>query len=201
MLQQTAKKYFEIWGDTQSQNTFLKGLLILTIIINITLLVTVINLASKKPLLISKEKSGYSLLTKTKPISKDFIKSEVINSITKFAKLRHNWNYKNISKQLTKSSILVSPSFKKQFIKANKPQIKTAKNKKISQRFYLSRKIKVSLETKEALITGDRILIVKGLRATQPMSFKISYQFGKRTVKNPEGVYIKAENLVSSLSH
>ncbi len=29
MLQQTARKYFEVWGDTQSQNTFLKGLLIL----------------------------------------------------------------------------------------------------------------------------------------------------------------------------
>ena len=60
MFQKTKRKYFEIWGDTQSQNTFLKGLLILTIIINITLLVTVISLASKKSLPISKETSGYS---------------------------------------------------------------------------------------------------------------------------------------------
>lgn len=201
MIQQTKRKYFEIWGDTQSQNIFLKGLLVLTIIINISLLVTVINLASKKPLLISKEINGHSLLANTKPVSKEFIKSELVNSITRFAKLRHNWNYKNINKQLTKSSVFVAQSFKEQFIKANKPQVKTAKKKKISQRFYLSSKVKISLETKEALITGDRILIVEGLRATQPMSFKISYQFGERTTANPEGVYIRSESLVSSLSH
>lgn len=52
MNNKNTKKYFEIWGDIQSQNSFSKGLLLLTIISNISLLITVINLADKKTLTI-----------------------------------------------------------------------------------------------------------------------------------------------------
>ncbi len=138
MLQQTKQKYFQIWGDTQSQNSFLKGLLLLTIISNISLLITVINLAEKKPLLLSANNSYQTTLISTKTIPEDFIKNEVKNRIKKFLILRHNWNFTNIEKQLLKVSSFINKENKKLFLNSNTLQIKTAKLKKISQKFYIS---------------------------------------------------------------
>ena len=55
------------------------------------------------------------------------------------------------------------------------------------------------MKKNQAEITGDRILIVDGLRATQPMTFRFNFIFRNRTLDNPEGIYITSENLISSL--
>ena len=195
------RKYFEVWADEQAQNSILKGLLAFLTLMNIALIISLTILASKKPLLISQNKSKTQLIHITHSIPKDFIKNEIKQSITRFIQLRHNWNDKTIDSRLKKSAQFIATQFKAKFFRANLENIKTAKTKKITQKFYISKEVKIDPIKKEALITGDRILIVEGLRATQPMTFKLNYQFGERGGKNPEGVYITKETLISTLTH
>lgn len=58
--------------------------------------------------------------------------------------------------------------------------------------------MQINLGKKQALVTGDRILILNKLRATQVIKFIIYYEFGKRTMQNPEGVFITKETLVKN---
>jgi len=51
----------------------------------------------------------------------------------------------------------------------------------------------------KAQITGDRILIVDGFRVTQSMTFRLGYEFSKKTTLNPEGIYITSESLIPVL--
>lgn len=201
MLKNIHRKYFEVWGDEQSQNSILKGLLTLLTLVLISLIITITILSVKKPFLISIDGSKTKFINSTQKIPKNFIKEEIKQVITKFSNLRHNWSYKNINENLKKSSFLVDPKFRRRFFKSILSNLKMARTKKIIQKFYLSSSIRINLARKQVILTGDRILIVEGLRATQPMTFKINYIFGERTLKNPEGIYISKETLISSLSH
>ncbi len=193
------RKYFEIWADEQAQNSILKGLLAFFVATNMALIISLTILSSKKPYLISINNKT-NKINASKSIPENLIKKEITNTITRFIKLRHNWNDKTIEINLKKSTQLIAHQFKAKFFKANKENIKTAKSKKITQKFYLS-EIKIDFKKKEVQVTGDRILIVEGLRATQPMTFKLKYTFGDRTLENPEGIYITHETLISSLTH
>ena len=196
-----SRKYFEVWADEQAQNSILKGLLAFAAIINITLIISLTVLTTRKPLLVSINNLQTKLLKASEKIPQDFITQEISHAITRFIQLRHNWNDKNIDSQLKKSAQFIATQFKAKFFRANLENIKTAKTKKITQKFYISKEVKIDPLKKEARVTGDRILIVEGLRATQPMTFRINYRFGERTSQNPEGVYVAEETLISSLSH
>ncbi len=196
-----SRKYFEIWADEQAQNSILKGLLTFFIIINITLIISITTLASRKPLLVSIKEDKTNIINYQNSISESFIKNEVTSVINNFISLRHNWNEKTIENNIKLSTKYISSAFKAKFLNANASNIKIAKKKKITQRFYISKDIEVDLKNKQALLTGDRILIVDGLRATQPMTFKITYKLSKRTINNPEGVYIIKEEMISNLEN
>ena len=193
------RKYFEIWGDEQSQNSILKGLLVFFITINVTLVITITVLATQKPSLISMGNYKTNILIPSQIMPKEFIQQEIKHSLSHFMKLKHNWSYKNIDKNLKEATDFIEKNSRSKFLKANQSNIKTAKEKKIIQKFYISSPILIDTKKQQAQVTGDRILIVEGLRATQPMTFKINYQFGKRTSQNPEGIYITNETLVDSL--
>ena len=201
MIKDIHRKYFEVWGDEQSQNSILKGLLAFMIVTNIALTVSIVILSQNKPLLISQDRVQTKLIDTTTSLPRDFIEKEIKQSLSRFSKLRYNWNHKDIAEKLQKSSQFVGVDFKRKFLKTNLKNTKTAQKKKITQKFYFSKPIMINASKNEAHITGDRILIVEGLRATQPMTFKINYKFGKRTSQNPEGVYITNETLISSLTH
>ena len=195
------RKYFEVWADEQSQNSILKGLLALFTLSNIALIISLTVVANKKPYLISINDAKTNLIASSKAIPKSLITEETKRAITRFIKLKHNWNYKTLEKSLKSILPLVEKSERLRFLKANQEQIKIAKKKKIIQKFFISKPILIDEIKKKAQITGDRILIVEGLRATQPMTFKVQYTFGERNSKNPEGVYITNETLISTLNH
>ncbi len=194
------KKYFEIWADEQSQNLILKYFLLFTIIIISFLATSIIILSNKNPLIVSVDKNRSKVISVSKE-SKLFIKEEIKRAISLFINIKQNFNYKTIDKNLYISSKFILPEKKKEFLMANNNHQKIVKKKKIIQKFYISSPILIDIKNRQAKVAGDRILIVDGLRATKPMTFKINYQFGKRTEHNPEGVYITSEELISTLEH
>ncbi len=195
------RKYFEMWGDEQSQNFFLKGLLVVMLITSLFLTISLAIISSKKPFVISIDKASSKIIKLSKSKTKEQNLVEIKRSVEKFIKYRHNWTSEKIKERLEKSSKFIAPSFRKRFLASNRKQLKEASKKKIAQRFYISKAMNIDIDKNKVEVTGDRILIVDGLRATQPMTFRLSYIFKKRTLDNPEGVYITSENLISSLEH
>ena len=49
-----------------------------------------------------------------------------------------------------------------------------------------------------AQLSGDRILVVDGLRATNPMALEIGFRLNSRTTSNPEGIYVTSEKLITN---
>ena len=200
MLKNVKRKYFELWADTEAQNLFLKVLLVFMLVFNLSLLVSTVMLALQKPYIISINKASSSFLPITRKQTKNQLNLEVNHAIKRFISIRHNWDSKGFKKSLNKASRLILPSWRKSFFNSSKRQLKEAGNKKIEQRFYISGDIVIDMSKNIALVRGDRILIVNGFRATQPMTFKLEYSFAKRTIDNPEGIYIKNESLVPSIN-
>ena len=135
MLKSIHKKYFEVWGDEQSQNSILKGLLAFGTLINITLIITLIILATQKPFLISMEKNKTNILKPSQAIPSEFIRQEIKRSLSRFIKLKHNWSYKNIGKRLKEATIFIEKNSRSKFLKANQNNIKTAKKRRSFRSF------------------------------------------------------------------
>ncbi len=199
MLKNAKKKYFELWADTEAQNLFLKVMLVFMLVLTLSLLIATVTLSLKDPYIISINDANSNILPITQNQTEIQLNLEINRAIRRFIQVRHNWESKSFKKSLKKASSLVLPSWRKSFFRASGRQLKETENKKIKQRFYISDSIAIDLSKNIALIRGDRILIVNGFRATQPMTFKLEYSFSKRTSSNPEGIYIKNESLVSSI--
>ena len=199
MIKNIHRKYFEIWGDEQSQNIFLKGILLFLFLTNLCFLTALVSVVNKKPYVISINENASKVLKLSVQKTEEQNLIEIERVFKKFIKYRHNWRSDNLKQNLEKTSKLISYNFRKKFLKSNRGQLKEAGKKKITQRFYISKPIRVDMKKNQAEITGDRILIVDGLRATQPMTFKFNFIFRNRTLDNPEGIYITSENLISSL--
>jgi hypothetical protein len=73
-------------------------------------------------------------------------------------------------------------------------QIRIAKEKQVSQKLF-PEEPQIDLKEKKAEIVAERILILNGIRASQPMKFELGFSFGERTEENPEGIYITSEKL------
>ena len=64
--------------------------------------------------------------------------------------------------------------------------------KQVSQRIYVS-SIKVNLENSSAIITGDRITAIQGMKAAGDLKLQLNFENGARTIDNPWGIYITKE--------
>ena len=104
---------------------------------------------------------------------------------------------KCVKGSIGKAARFVDESYRKAFLSANETQVRIAQEKKITQKFYVS-KIEVDLAKTTASVSGDRILTIDGFRAVNALSFNLSLRLGERTEQNPEGVYITSEQLVDT---
>lgn len=109
-------------------------------------------------------------------------------------KTRHSWEWQNIESKSKESANLVAPEFKDKFMVSYQEQIRLAKEKQVSQKIF-PEEPQVDLKNKTATIVTERILIVNGMRASQPLTFEIGFEFGDRTEGNPEGIYITSEKV------
>lgn len=196
MIQKTKQAWFEVWGNEVAQNQILKYLLLMFAFANTVLAVSLVCIFFKAPPIyaVSSVESG---ILRSNPPPKEYLEAEASRVITSYLQSRHTWEPSNVQKSIGKASRFVDDSFRKSFLQANDTQIKIAQEKKITQKFYVS-KIELDLEKRTAAVSGDRILTIDGFRAVNTLSFKLSLRLGERTEQNPEGVYIISEQLVEA---
>lgn len=198
MIRNIQRTWFEVWGNETAQNEILKGLLLFTLVLCAVQSVCLVTLALRKPFVVAVSTSATRALIPI-PAETELLDGEIRRVVTQYAKNHHEWNYSNIESQMREAAKLVHPDFEKQFNKANVDQIRIAKDKKVAQKFYID-DVTINKDTKLARITGERILNIEGLRATNPMAVEVGFAVGPRTLSNPEGVYITSEKLVQGAS-
>ena len=193
MIRKIQRHWFEVWGQEEAQNRFLKYLLLVLSGLTTILLISVCVLAlrSTPVVLLSPETSV--LLIPRAPDGKS-LERELIRIIKEYLEKRHNWTFSNIEMQVKGAQRLVASEFREKFLISLQEQIRLAKEKEVSQRLYPDEP-KIDLKRKTAVIASERILIINGIRASAAMTFELGFNFGDRTTDNPEGIYITSEKL------
>lgn len=196
MIQKSKNKWFEVWGNEVAQNQILKYLLLVFAFANSILAISLVRISLKTPPIFAVSSIDTGIL-RNNPPPKEYLESEAKRVITAYLQFRHTWDQTNIQESISKASKFVDESFRKSFAQANETQVKIAVEKKITQKFYVS-KIELNLEKGFAVVSGDRLLTIDGFRAVNSLSFNLNIRLGERTILNPEGVYITSEQLIES---
>lgn len=191
MIRNVKRAWFEVWGDEQAQNVFLKGLAVFLGALILVESVALVVLSTRRPVLIS--------LTPTKTAefglgtpSKELLTLELRRIAGEYVQLHYTWEWARAGESLAKASTYVHPDYRKKFLAANEAQVRVAREKKISQRFHVL-SVSVDEKSEHATIEGDRVLMVEGLRAVTPFKIELDFELGSRSALNPEGFYVKSE--------
>lgn len=196
MIRTIKRRYFEIWGNEEAQNIFLKGLLSGLAALFLVQSIALVILALRKPVLIAVGPAETRVFNVTPP-GDELLASELKRLVQSYVETHYNWEFTTIEKAHAEAARFVSEKFVKAFITANREQVRMAKEKKISERVYLTSDVQVDLKALSARVPMDRIFTVDGLRATSPLTLDITFEYGPRTQSNPEGVYITGEKVIS----
>ena len=191
MIRNVKRAWFEVWGNEEAQNKILKGLLTLAVALISVQSISLLILSLRKPNLIAVTASETRILSVTPP-NDELLAAEVSRVASSYIKARHNWEPNKIDASFAEAGRFIHKDFLKKFQQGTSEQLRLAKEKRVSQRFYPS-ELQVDPKKQTVTVSGDRILIIDGLRATNPMNLELTYDFGPRTVANQEGVYITAE--------
>lgn len=194
MIRDIRRRYFEIWGDEQSQNVVLKYLILVLAVLLIVAIVAFSIVAFRKPILIGVNQTTTEVLKVTPPAD-ELLKTELDRVLRKYIESHYTWNHESIEKSLDAAAKYVIDKNRKSFFASNVDEIRFAKEKKVSQRSHIV-DIQIDTKSKAARIRFDRILVVDGLNAVTTLTLDIGFVFGERDSSNPEGVYIASEKLI-----
>jgi len=119
-------------------------------------------------------------------------KIEIERAVREYLKFRYNWTPKTVSSQVSKAEEFILSSTRKAFGTSMGNVIRFSTEKIVAQRAYPV-EIEIDLKKETALILGDRITTIQGLKAAGDLKLELSFESGPRTEANPWGVYITRE--------
>ncbi len=193
MIRKIQRRWFEVWGDEEAQNRLLKYLLLVFALLITVELVTITALAMKKPVIVSIGQDSSKALIQQEPDA-NALNRELIRMLKQYLRTRHNWDWMTIEAKAKEAARYVASEYRSKFLLNVQEQIRIAKEKQVSQKLF-PEEPEIDLKEKKAKIVAERILILNGIRASQPMKFELGFLFGERTEVNPEGIYITSEKL------
>lgn len=175
-------------GELVHSNQFLKLFSLSGLGLLGLLLIAVIIMATKEPTVITLNVDGANLEKTTLPKVEDQIRE----GIKRYLEKRYQWEPKNVITKLKESEQFITPKAMRAFQSAVANVAKFSVDKVVSQRVYPT-EIKVDLKSQTALITGDRVTSIQGLKAAGNLKLELTFEYGPRTKENPWGLYISKE--------
>ncbi len=175
-------------GELIHSNQFLKLFSITSLCLVGLMLIAVIVMATKEPTVITLNVDGAKLEKTTIPKAEDQIRE----GIKRYLEKRYQWEPENVIKKLKESEEFITPKALRAFQEAVSNVAKFSVDKVVSQKVYPS-DIKVDLKNQTALITGDRVTSIQGLKAAGNLKLELTFESGPRTKENPWGIYISKE--------
>ena len=184
----TAAKLPKMLSDLSHSNQFLKVFSLSSLGVLALALVIVLILSNKAPVVLALAPEGRRLESAALPKAEDEIRA----AVERYLERRYKWEPENVKQRLLESEAFILPGNRRAFQSAAANVIRFSTEKLVSQRVYPER-IDVSLEKKTALIFGDRVTVIQGLKAAGNLRLELSFESGPRTRENPWGIYITKE--------
>lgn len=175
-------------GELMHSNQFLKVFSIASLSLVALMLIAVIVMATKEPTVITLNVDGVKLEKTTLPKAEEQIRE----GIKRYLEKRYQWEPENVIKKLKESEDFITPKALRAFQNAVSNVAKFSIDKVVSQKVYPS-DIKIDLKNQTALITGDRVTSIQGLKAAGNLKLELTFESGPRTKGNPWGLYISKE--------
>lgn len=175
-------------GELLHSNQFLKIFALSALALVFMGLGVTLVMAMKEPTVITISPDGKSLESVNQPKAEDQIRE----GIRRYLEKRYQWEPENVIKKLKESEQFITPQALKAFQVAVANVAKFSTEKIVSQKVY-PEKIEIDLKKQTALITGDRVTSIQGLKAAGNLKLELTFESGPRTQENPWGVYISKE--------
>ena len=175
-------------GELLHSNQFLKVFALSALALVFMGLGVSLVMAMKEPMVITLGPDGKSLERTNQPKAED----QVREGIKGYLEKRYQWEPENVTKKLKESEQFITPQALKAFQVAVANVAKFSTEKLVSQKVY-PEKIEIDLKKQTALITGDRVTSIQGLKAAGNLKLELTFESGPRTSNNPWGLYISKE--------
>jgi hypothetical protein len=175
-------------GELLHSNQFLKVFALSALALVFMGLGVTLVMAMKEPMVITLGPDGKSLERVNQPKAEDQIREGIKGYLEK----RYQWEPENVIKKLKESEQFITPQALKAFQVAVANVAKFSTEKIVSQKVY-PEKIEIDLKKQTALITGDRVTSIQGLKAAGNLKLELTFESGLRTQENPWGLYISKE--------
>lgn len=175
-------------SELAHSNQFLKVFSLSAIVLVLMVLGVILVMATKEPMVITLGPDGKAIERTVLPKAEDQIRE----GIKRYLEKRYQWEPENVIKKLKESEEFITPQALKAFQGAVSNVAKFSTEKIVSQKVY-PEKIEVDLKKNTALITGERVTSIQGLKAAGNLKLELSFESGPRTQNNPWGLYISKE--------
>lgn len=181
-------QYPKMIGQLLHSNQFLKVFSLSALILLFMVLGVILVMATKEPMVITLGPDGKAIERISLPKAEDQIRE----GIKKYLEKRYQWEPENVMRKLKESESFITGQSLKAFRGAVLNVAKFSTDKQVSQKVYPNT-IEVNLEKNTALITGDRVTAIQGLKAAGNLKLELTFESGPRTEMNPWGIYISKE--------
>jgi len=178
----------KMMSELMHSNQFLKVFSLSLVVLAFMITVVVLVMATKEPMVITLDSYGKTIERTVLPKAEDQIRE----GIKRYLEKRYQWEPENVIKKLKDSEEFITPQALKAFQGAVGNVAKFSKEKIVSQKVY-PEKIEVDLKKGTAIITGDRVTSIQGLKAAGNLKLELTFESGTRTQNNPWGLYISKE--------
>jgi len=147
-------------SELAHSNQFLKVFSLSAIVLVLMVLGVILVMATKEPMVITLGPDGKAFERTVLPKAEDQIRE----GIKRYLEKRYQWEPENVIKKLKESEEFITPQALKAFQGAVSNVAKFSTEKIVSQKVY-PEKIEVDLKKNTALITGERVTSIQGLKA------------------------------------
>lgn len=178
----------KIIGDLTHSNQFLKVFTFLSLLIAFVAITLAFSFGHREPLVLSFSQDGRTLEKSELPTPEASIRE----ALSAYVRNRYNWTPTEIKEKIKATSAFILPKSVKAFEDAMNEVVKFSLDKDVSQRAYAN-EIKINLKDSTAVIQGDRVSSIQGLKAVGDLKVLLQYESGPRTKENPWGIYIVKE--------
>lgn len=175
-------------GDLKQSVQFLKLFSVGTMMVTLFLAGIIMSIVSEDLPVVTLDSCGNVMEQTTLPKAEDQIREGVKYYLGK----RYHWGPENVVKKLKESEDFITPQALRAFQVAVANVSKFSTEKIVTQRVYPAN-IEIDLKKGTALITGDRVTSIQGLKAAGDMKLELTFESGPRTMNNPWGLYISKE--------
>lgn len=175
-------------GELTHSIQFLKLFSLSALAVSVLLTLTLSFLVGRPPLVLTLAPNATPLERVGAPKVEDQIRA----AITRYTGIRYGWEPETVVSRLKDAQAFILPKNLRVFQGALSEVSRFSVDRQVSQRVYPV-DIKVDLESKTALVVGDRVTSIQGLKAAGDLKVTLSFDAGPHTKENPWGIYFTKE--------